>query len=111
MKKKFLYNSKNPNQSRNIFSNNNPDNTINIKYSSLEELINTIKKLEMLFKNDKYDHKRIVQVAIILSVRTKIIKQKNPRIDKGRSILAKKYLNFLKKRTKSLNRKSLVFKF
>ena len=109
MKKKFLYDSKNPNKSMNIFNNNNPNDTIPIKYSSLDELKKTINKLEYYFKNDLYTHQRISQVAVILMVRTKIIKNKNPKIDKGRYKLAQKYLNFLKKRTKSKNRKSLVF--
>ncbi len=49
---------------------------------------------------------------MILSVRTRIIKEKNSKINKGRAELAKRYFEFLKKRTKLVKeeeRKKLKF--
>jgi hypothetical protein len=70
----------------------------------------TIKKLERLFKKDKYSHKRIWQVGMILYVRLKVLKKKKPKEFK----LSEKYFKFLGKRTKEKNhakRKKLRFIF
>ena len=80
----------------------NPSNTISIKYKTYEDVRDTITKLERLYKNKKFSHKRIWQVAMIMKVRLDVIKKKFPHvkeIDK-RVNLATKYYNFLKKRTK-----------
>ena len=110
-KKEFFFNPKNPKKSFDVYKDKNPKDTIPIKYSTLTETKNTIKNLEKLYKQDKYSHKRISQVAMILKVRLRVIKEKNPKIDKGRFHLAEKYTNFLKERTKSKDRKKLKFKF
>ena len=50
---------------------------------------------------------------MILKVRLRVIKNKNPKINKGRFELAERYSNFLKQRTKlkTFNeRKNLKFK-
>ena len=96
-----------------IFNDENPKDTIPIKYKTLNDLKNTINNLEKLFKNKKYNHKRILQVAMIIKIRLEIILKK---YDKGkkRFALANKYFKFLKKRTKQsgfLNRKNLKFNF
>ena len=119
-KKSFLYNSKKPELSMDIYSNNNPKDTIPIKYSTLIELQNTIINLEKLYKNKKYNHKRISQVGLILKVRLEILnKYKKTKFKKAKNVysrylLAKKYFNFLKYRSK-LNtfseRKNIDFKF
>lgn len=112
MKKQFLFNPNDPKKSYDVYIDKNPKDTIPIKYSTLDDVKNTIKKLEKLYKDGKYPHNRITQVAMILSVRTRVIKEKNPKIDKGRSELAKKYFTFLKQRTKKKTdkeRKSLTF--
>jgi hypothetical protein len=57
---------------------------------------NTISKLERLFKNRKYPHKRIWQVGMIMYVRLKVLKDKKPK----EYALSKKYFKFLKERTK-----------
>ena len=79
----------------------------------MKDVRDTIKKLERLYKNKKYSHKRISQVSMILKVRLRVIKNKNPKINKGRFELAERYSNFLKQRTKlkTFNeRKNLKFK-
>ena len=57
---------------------------------------NTIDKLEKLYKNKKYTHKRIWQVGMILQVRLKVLRHKKPK----QYALANKYFKFLGKRTK-----------
>jgi hypothetical protein len=70
--------------------------TINIKYTTLEDVKNTINKLEKLYKNKKYTHKRIWQVGMIMYVRLKVLRNKKPK----EFALANKYYTFLGKRTK-----------
>ena len=68
-KKQFLYNPNDPKKSFDVYIDKNPNDTIPIKYTTVEDVKNTIRKLEKLFKADKYSHKRIFQVAMILKVR------------------------------------------
>jgi len=95
-KKNFLYNSKNPKKSYNIFNNDNPSDTIHIKYTTLDDVKNTIIKLEKLYKNKKYNHKRISQVGMIMKVRLELMKNKK----QEQYNLAKRYFDFLIERTK-----------
>jgi hypothetical protein len=95
-KKHFLFNSKNPKKSFDVYIDKNPKDTIKIKYTTLEDVKNTIDKLEKLYKNKKYTHKRIWQVAMIMNVRLKVLKNKKPK----QFNLANKYFIFLGKRTK-----------
>jgi len=95
-KKQFLFNPKNPKNSFDVYIDKNPKDTINIKYTTLEDVKNTIDKLEKLYKNKKYTHKRIWQVGMIMYVRLKVLKHKKPK----EYALAKKYFIFLGKRTK-----------
>jgi hypothetical protein len=95
-KKQFLFNPKNPKKSFDVYIDKNPTDTINIKYTTLEDVKNTIDKLEKLYKNKKYTHKRIWQVGMIMNVRLKVLKNTKPK----QYALANKYLNFLGKRTK-----------
>lgn len=99
-KKQFLYNPNNPKKSFDVYIDKNPDDTIHIKYSSLDDVKNTIDKLENLYKNKKYSHKRIWQVGMIMKVRLNVLKSKKP----NQYALANKYFKFLGKRTK-LNEK------
>jgi hypothetical protein len=94
-KRKFLYNPKNPKKSFDVYIDKNPKDTIHIKYTTLEDVKNTINKLERLYKNKKYTHKRIWQVGMILKVRLKVLQSKKPK----QYDLANKYFKFLKKRT------------
>ena len=108
MSKQFLFNPNNPKKSFDVYIDKNPKDTINIKYTNLNDVKNTIKNLEKLYKNKKYPHKRISQVAMILMVRLKVLKDKKPKEYK----LAQKYFEFLKQRTKLKSfddRKKLTF--
>jgi hypothetical protein len=94
-KKQFLYNPKNPKKSFDVYIDKNPKDTIHIKYTTLEDVKNTIDKLEKLYKNKKYTHKRIWQVGMILQVRLKVLQGKKQK----QYALANKYFKFLGKRT------------
>ena len=94
-KKQFFFNPKNPNKSFDVYIDKNPKDTIHIKYTTVEDVENTIDKLEKLYKNKKYTHKRIWQVGMILKVRLKVLQNKKPK----QYALAHKYFKFLGKRT------------
>jgi hypothetical protein len=92
----FLFNPNNPDKSFDVYIDKNPKDTISIKYTTYQDVVKTIKKLEKLYKSKKYDHKRISQVAMIIRVRLRALKQmKNKHYN-----LAKRYVKFLKERTK-----------
>ena len=95
-RKKFLYNPNNPKKSFDVYIDKNPKDTIHIKYTTLEDVKNTINKLENLYKNKKYSHKRIWQVGMIMKVRLEVLKNKKPE----QYNLSKKYYEFLGNRTK-----------
>ena len=78
-KKQFLFNPKNPKKSFDVYIDKNPKDTIHIKYTTLEDVKNTINKLEKLYKNKKYTHKRIWQVAMIMNVRLRVLRNKKPK--------------------------------
>lgn len=101
-KKEFLYNAKNPKNSRDIYSNDNPLDTIPIKFSTITDVKKTINTLETLYKQKKYTHRRISQVAMVMRVRLQVIEKKYPlnKTIKKRVKLSNKYTNFLKQRTK-----------
>ena len=108
-KKDFLYNPDNPKKSFDVYIDKNPKDTIPIKYKTLNDVKSTIKKLESLYKNGKYTHKRIWQVGMIMKVRLESLKSKKPQQYK----LANKYFKHLGKRSKIKNesdRKKFVFK-
>uniref|UniRef100_A0A6C0LDF7 Uncharacterized protein n=1 Tax=viral metagenome TaxID=1070528 RepID=A0A6C0LDF7_9ZZZZ len=94
-KKQFLFNPENPKKSFDVYIDKNPMDTINIKYTTLEDVKNTIDKLEKLYKSKKYTHKRIWQVGMIMYVRLKVLRNKKPK----QFALANKYFTFLRKRT------------
>ena len=108
-KKHFLYNPKNSKKSFDVYIDKNPKDTINIKYTTLEDVKNTIDKLEKLYKNKKYTHKRIWQVGMILKVRLEVLQSKKPK----QYALANKYFKFLSKRTKlsETDRYIILFKY
>ena len=99
-KKQFLFNPENLKKSFDVYIDKNPKDTIKIKYTTVEDVKNTINKLEKLYKTKKYTHKRIWQVGMIMNVRLKVLKTKKLK----QYTLANKYFNFLGKRTK-LNKK------
>ena len=95
-KKQFLFNPKNPKKSFDVYIDKNPKDTIHIKYTTLKDVENTINKLEKLYKNKKYTHKRIWQVGMIMKVRLEVLQSKKPK----QYALANKYFKFLGNRTK-----------
>ena len=109
-KKQFLYNPNNSKKSFDVYIDKNPKDTIKIKYKTVDDIKNTINNLEYLYKKNKYSHKRIWQVGMIMYVRLKVLKKKKPKEFK----LSYKYFKFLGKRTKikeEQNRKKLIFNF
>ena len=109
-KKQFLYNPDDPKKSFDVYIDKDPSDTIPIKYTTIDDVKNTIKRLEKLYKKGKYPHKRIWQVGMIMYVRLKVLKKKKPKEFK----LSEKYFKFLGKRTKLKTfkeRKSFAFKF
>jgi hypothetical protein len=99
-KKRFLYNPTNPKKSFDVYIDKNPNDTIHIKYTTVEDVKNTIDKLEKLYKDKKYTHKRIWQVGMIMKVRLEVLKNKKPE----QYNISKRYFEFLGNRTK-LNKK------
>ena len=106
-RKQFLFNPENPKKSFDVYIDKNPTDTINIKYTTLQDVKNTIDKLEKLYKNKKYTHKRIWQVGMIMYVRLKVLRHKKPK----EYALANKYFIFLGKRTKLCERLRYNFSF
>ena len=107
--KRFLYNPNDPKKSFDVYIDKNPKDTIHIKYTTIEDVKNTIDKLENLYKSKKYTHKRIWQVGMIMKVRLEVLKNKKPQ----QYALSKKYFEFLGKRTKLDNksRYNAIFKY
>jgi len=95
-KKQFLFNPTNPRKSFDVYIDKNPKDTIKIKYTTVDDVKNTIEKLEKLYKSKKYTHKRIWQVGMIMKVRLQVLKNIKPK----QYALANKYFMFLGKRTK-----------
>lgn len=96
MPSEFLFNPNNPNKSFDVYVDKDPSDTIPIKYSTLKDVKQTVQTLERLYKKKEYPHKRIGQVAMILMVRLRVLKETKPR----EYALAVRYFEFLKKRTK-----------
>ena len=94
--KRFLYHPDDPKKSFDVYIDKNPKDTIPIKYTTTEDVKNTITKLEKLYKKKKYTHKRIWQVGMIMKVRLEVLTDKKPE----QYAIAKKYFEFLGERTK-----------
>jgi hypothetical protein len=116
----FLFNPKDPKRSFDVYIDKDPSDTIPIKYSTVEDVEETIEKLEELYKNGKYPHKRIWQVGMILKVRLGVFykyrktKYPNAKNIPARFKLAERYFKFLSNRTKAKTdseRKAMTFKF
>ena len=118
-KKQFLYNPDNPKKSFDVYIDKNPNDTIKIKYTTVEDVKKTIRNLEKLYKSKKYSHKRIWQVGMILKVRLEVInkykktKYKNAKKVYPRYKLSKDYFKFLGERSKKKTfkeRKKMIFR-
>ena len=64
-------------KSYDVYIDKDPSDTIPIKYTTTNDVKKTIKKLERLYKSNKYPHKRIWQVGMIMYVRLKVLKKRN----------------------------------
>lgn len=108
-KKQFLYNPNNSKKSFDVYIDKNPKDTIHIKYTTTNDVKQTITKLEKLYKAKKYSHKRIWQVGMIMKVRLEVLKDKKPQ----QYQIANKYFQFLGNRTKlnDKDRYNVIFKF
>lgn len=118
-KKQFLYNPNDPKKSFDVYIDKNPNDTIPIKYTTVDDVKNTINKLERLYKTKKYPHKRIWQVGMIMKVRLEaMLKHKKDKYPNAKKVqerfnLANKYFKFLGERTKKSTfeeRKRMEFK-
>ena len=103
----FLYNPYNPLKAFDVYIDKDPSDTIPIRYTTVDDVKETIKKLERLYKSGAYPHKRIWQVAMIMKVRLGVLKRDKPQQYK----LAKEYLEFLSKRTKMSQDERMQSKF
>ena len=96
-KQTFLFNQDYQKNSFDVYIDKNPKDTIHIKYTTVKDIENTIKKLERLYKTKKYPHKRIWQVGMIMKVRLEAIykyrktKFKNAKNIVSRYNLSKRY--------------------
>jgi len=91
-----------------LYSDATPNDTIRIKYATINDVKGTINKLEKLYKTNKYEHARISKVANVMTQRLRVINSKGKRY-----LLSRKYFEFLKKRTKQKDqkkRRKMVFK-
>ena len=91
----FFFNPKDPKRSFDVYIDKNPADTIHIKYTTAQDVKDTIEKLERLYKAKKYPHKRIWQVGMIMKVRLEVLKDKKPE----QYALSKRYFEFLGDRT------------
>lgn len=111
-KKQFLFNPNNPSKSFDVYIDKNPNDTIPIKYTTINDVENTINKLERLYKQDKYPHKRIWQVGMIMKVRLHAMKKHKKKLyPKAKNVtkrynLSNKYFKFLKTRSKEKDNKT-----
>ena len=117
-KKQFLYNPNNPSKSFDVYIDKNPKDTIPIKYTTIKDVEDTIRKLEKLYKSEKYTHKRIWQVGMIMKVRLEAMnKYKKTRYPNAKNVyrryqLSKRYFKFLGERSKKKtfeDRKKMTF--
>ena len=107
-----------------IYSNPKPRDTVRIKYATVDDVKFTINKLESLYKRKLRPHARISKIANVLQQRLRVLKDTKKKTLKNntnntkasinnRNKLAKRYFEFLKKRTSlkdDTKRHSLTFK-
>ena len=111
-KKQFLFNPNDPSKSFDVYIDKNPNDTINIKYTTIKDVEDSINKLERLYKKGEYSHKRIWQVGMIMKVRLEAMKKHKKRLYPNaknvtkRYNLSNKYFKFLKRRSKERDNKT-----
>lgn len=96
----YFFNPEDPKKSYDVYIDKNPNDTIPIKYTTIEDVKNTIKKLERLYKDYQYSHKRIWQVGMIMMVRLRALHKNTPnKTSQRRYELSHRYFKFLGNRT------------
>lgn len=99
--REYFFNPNDPKKSYDVYIDKDPSDTISIKYTTIQDVKSTIKKLEMLYKTDQYPHKRIWQVGMIMMVRLRAINKNTLNSTSERRYdLAFRYFKFLGERTK-----------
>lgn len=110
--KEYFFNPEDPKKSYDVYIDKDPSDTINIKYTTIQDVKNTITKLETLYKNYEYPHKRIWQVGMIMMVRLRALNKNTPNsTSQKRYDIAYKYFKFLGERTKLKEDQRRQFKF
>ena len=104
---RYFFNPNEPKKSFDVYLDKNPKDTIPIKYKTLQDVKDTIHKLERLYQTKKYSHKRIWQVGMIMKVRLRVLQNKKPK----EYTLANLYFKFLGERTKLPEEQRYKFKF
>jgi hypothetical protein len=94
-----------------LYSDANPDDTIRIRYKTIKDVNDTIKKLERMYKREEISHVRNVQIVNVMTQRLRVIYD-NTGKGFNRYKLSKRYFEFLKGRTKLKgdDRVRLIFK-
>ena len=92
---RFFFHPNEPSRSFDVYINKDPSNTIPIRYKTVEDVQQTIRKLEHLYKSKQYPHQRIWQVGMIMKVRLGVLRHKKPK----EYALAHRYFRFLGHRT------------
>lgn len=96
----YFFNPNDPKKSYDVYIDKNPSDTIPIKYTTIQDVKDTIKKLEKLYKSNKYSHKRIWQVGMIMMVRLRALNKNTPNATSPRRYdLSYRYFKFLGQRT------------
>lgn len=110
--KEYFFNPDDPKKSYDVYIDKDPSDTISIKYTTIQDVKDTIKKLEMLYKTSEYPHKRIWQVGMIMMVRLRAINKNTPNLTSQRRYdLSYRYFKFLGERTKLSQYQRKKFKF
>ena len=93
---------------RRLYTDENPKDTVPIKFSTVKDVKDTIKNLEKLYKSKERPHVRISQIAQVMRQRMAVINKNDERYK-----IANRYSEFLKERTKQKpdQRMKMVFKF
>jgi hypothetical protein len=86
-----------------LYSDKNPKNTVPMKYKTIQDIKDTIKNTEKLYKEGKISHQRNFQIYNVMVQRLRVIKERYGDNEKlnidNRFELAKKHLEKIKKRT------------
>lgn len=110
--RQYFFNPNNPKKSYDVYIDKNPADTISIKYATIQDVRQTINKLERLYKSNIYSHKRIWQVGMIMMVRLRALHKNTPNSTSERRYnISYNYFKFLGQRTKLKEHERRLFTF